>query len=253
VGFIFEYTGLGLSQLIYASIVLLVAGFVRGYSGFGFSALAVTGLSLFLLPKKIIPVILCLEVCASIHMLPKVWHKINWQLIAYLAVGAACATPFGIWILATLPEKPMRITLFLLVLGLSLVLLAGVKIANAQKGITQFSVGSVSGLFNGIAALGGLPVVLFLIAVGAEAVFLRATTVAYFLIIDTVALGSAYSHQLLNMEVLWRVMLFILPVAFGVQLGSRHFFKANPDSFKKFTLALLIGLSLSGLVKTALF
>ena len=250
--FILDHSGLDFNHLIYAFLVLLVAGFVRGYSGFGFSALTVTGLSLFLLPKQIIPVVLCLEICASIHMLPKVWHKINWHLIAYLSVGAACATPFGIWILATLPEKPMRITLYLLVLGLSLLLLAGLKIANAEKSSTRFSVGMVSGLFNGIAALGGLPLVLFLIAVGAEAIFLRATTVTYFFIIDIVALGSAYAHHLLNLEVLWRVILFILPVVIGVQLGSRHFFKANPNNFKKLTLVLLIGLSLSGLIKTAL-
>ena len=236
----------------YAFVALLVAGFVRGYCGFGFSAITVTALSLFLLPKEIVPVILCLEILASIHMLPKAWKQTDWKLIGWLMLGAAIATPVGVWVLATLPEKPMRIILCLVVLGLSLLLLRGRRISNPNHALTRISVGFVSGLFNGAAAIGGLPVVLFLIAAAAQAAVLRATMATYFLFSEFLALGSAHFNGLLNMEVFWRLVLFTLPMIIGVQLGSRHFFNANPESFKRFALSLLILLSVSGLIKAAL-
>lgn len=250
--FILSVTDLDLETLAYAFVVLIVAGFVRGYSGFGFSAITVTALSIFLLPKEIVPIILCLEVLASVHMLPKAWRQTDWKLIAWLMLGAAIATPLGVWVLATLPEKPMRITLCLVVLGLSFLLLKGAKISNPNGAGTRVSVGLVSGLFNGAAAIGGLPVVLFLIAAAAEAAALRATMASYFLFTEFLALGSAHLNGLVTLEVFWRLALFTLPMVIGVQLGSRHFFNANPESFKRFALSLLILLAVSGLIKAVL-
>ena len=38
----------------------------------------------------------------------------------------------------------------------------------------------------------------------------------------------------------------------GIAIGSRHFLKAQPESFRRFTLSLLIFLALLGLVRTVL-
>lgn len=250
--FLVENTGLDLISLAYAFVVLIVAGFVRGYSGFGFSAITVTALSIFLLPIEIVPVVIFLEVLASLHMLPKAWNQTDWKLIFWLMLGATVATPLGVWVLATLPEKPMRITLCLVVLGLSFLLLRGQKISNPEHSGTRFSAGLVSGLFNGAAAIGGLPVVLFLIAAAAEAAILRATMASYFLFTEFLAIGFVYFNDLLNIEMFWRVTLFALPMIIGVQLGSRHFFNANPESFKRFALSMLVLLAGSGLIKALL-
>ncbi len=45
--------------------VILVAGVIRGYSGFGFSMVAAISLSLFFSPSEVVPVIFSLEVAAS--------------------------------------------------------------------------------------------------------------------------------------------------------------------------------------------
>ncbi len=75
--FIILHLGLDLTAIVFAVIILAIAGFIRGYSGFGFSAITATSLSLFLLPKEIIPIILFLKILASIHMLAKSWQQIN--------------------------------------------------------------------------------------------------------------------------------------------------------------------------------
>ena len=45
--------------------IILLASFVRGFSGFGFSASSVSLLSFILPPKEIVPIILLLEIVAS--------------------------------------------------------------------------------------------------------------------------------------------------------------------------------------------
>ncbi|MDH3691288.1 MAG: hypothetical protein OEU36_17735 [Gammaproteobacteria bacterium] len=61
----------------YLVLVVLVAAVIHGYTGFGFSALVVSGASLALPPAKVVPTVLLLEVAASIHMLPTVWKDID--------------------------------------------------------------------------------------------------------------------------------------------------------------------------------
>ena len=80
-------TGLSPVMLLYAFTAILIAAFIRGYSGFGFSALAVTSLSLILPPAEVVPTAFLLEIVASIFMLPMVWRSIDWQKLNLLVLG----------------------------------------------------------------------------------------------------------------------------------------------------------------------
>ncbi len=51
-----EWIGLSPAMFLYAVVAIGVAAFIRGYSGFGFSALTVTSLSLILPPAEVIPI-----------------------------------------------------------------------------------------------------------------------------------------------------------------------------------------------------
>ncbi|GIT72189.1 MAG: hypothetical protein Ct9H300mP28_20030 [Pseudomonadota bacterium] len=49
-------------MLLYAFSAILLAAVIRGYSGFGFSALTVTSLSLILPPAEVVPTAFLLEI-----------------------------------------------------------------------------------------------------------------------------------------------------------------------------------------------
>ena len=76
------------------------AAIVRGYSGFGFSLLSITALSLVLPPVAVVPSIFLLEIAASLRLLPEVWGQVHWSSIRLLLVGCVLATPAGVWALA---------------------------------------------------------------------------------------------------------------------------------------------------------
>ena len=246
----FEVFGLTAGPLVYSLVVVFLAGIVRGYSGFGFSALCVASLTLVLPPAQVVPVILMLEVAASVGMLPQVWRDIDWRALLWLTLGAFCGAPFGVLFLAEVPADVARVVISILVLAACGALLLGYQIKGERGRSSTFAAGLVSGLVNGIGAVGGLPVVIFMLASAAGAAMTRAVVVAYFLATDIYATGLTLIQGLLTWDLMGRLAISLVPLFLGVALGSRHFVKAQPESFRRFTLTLLIFLALLGLVRT---
>src|SRR5882672_4242667 len=104
---------------------VFLAAIVRGYSGFGFSLLTVTALSLVLPPAEVVPSIFMLEIAASTHLLPGIWKDIHWRSIGPLLAGCLAGTPFGVWFLAHVPAAPLQVALGIFVLVSAVLLWRG--------------------------------------------------------------------------------------------------------------------------------
>lgn len=228
----------------YSMLVVLLAAVVRGYSGFGFSLLAVTGLSLTLPPAEIVPSIFMLEVAASLHLLPGIWKQIHWRSIAWLFVGCLVATPLGVWLLASVPEAPMKVALGIFVLGSALLLAQGYALKRMPGPGATFATGAASGLLNGGFGIGGPPVVLFFFSSPAGAAVSRASAIAYFIGTDTAGLGFLAGQGLVTQASFARFLLFLPPLLVGIAIGSRSFRGADPASFRQWVLRILMLLAL---------
>ncbi len=244
--------GMDALTLAYVLAIVFVAALVRGYSGFGSSAIFVTGVAPVLPPSEIVPITLFLEIAASIGLLRQVWHDVAWRASAWILVGAALGMPFGFWLLANLPADIMRAVISILVLSVSLALWLGYSFKGQVGRGHTLGTGVVSGVANGIAGVGGLPVVLFLLSTAAGAAMSRATLIVYLMIIDIYGAGIAWANGLMNEEVLLRTALFCIPLFLGVWAGHRHFLKTAPESFRRMTLILLMLMATAGLVRAAL-
>ncbi len=247
-----EWFGLSPLMLLYALLAIGVAAYIRGYSGFGFSALTVTSLALILPPSEVVPTAYMLEVAASIHMLPLVWRTINWKILRWLVFGAVMGTPLGITFLEEVPQEMMRLVISAIVLTASLLLWKNIRIRSSASWYSMLGVGFFSGVINGAAAIGGLPVILFFLSISAGSALSRASMVAYIFIIDLYAVFLPGSQQLISTELLGRTVLFLIPLLVGIYIGHRSFIKTTPESFRKFALSLLIVLSLAVIVRAVL-
>ena len=72
------------------------------------------------------------------------------------------------------------------------------------------------------------------------------------MIADVYGTGVAWMSGLVTQEVLLRTALFCLPLLLGVGLGNGHCLAASPESFRRFTLILLVFLATAGLLRAAL-
>ena len=238
--------------LIYASFCIFVAAIVRGFSGFGFSLLAISALSLVYTPAEIVPSIFMLELAASINLLPSIWKDIHWKSLWPLTLGCFIATPIGVWLLANMPAAPMQIALSIFVLVATFLLWWGFALKSMPGKIGSTLAGAASGLSNGAFGMGGPPVILFYFASPAGAAAGRASLTAFFLATDVIGLANQSTHGLVTWDAAIRALTYLPALLAGVWIGARSFEGTNPETFRKAVLVLLVVLAVMIGVKALL-
>lgn len=230
-----------MSPLILAlgSLFVFLAAIVRGYSGFGFSLLVITSLSLLMTPQTFIPAIFMLEIAASLHMLPGIWRDIHWRSLMPLILGCAIGTPLGVWLLANVPAPPMQVALAVFVLIAVWFLWRGFALKTMPGTAASSAVGAASGLANGAFGIGGPPAILFYFASPAGNEAGRASLIAYFLMTDLIGLAFLSREALITWDTLWLALIFLPALVLGVWIGARSFKSADPQTFRKYVLILL--------------
>lgn len=225
--------------LALGSLFVFLAAIVRGYSGFGFSLLVITSLSLLMPPQTFIPAVFMLEIAASLHMLPGIWKDIHWRSLAPLIIGCLAGTPFGVWLLANAPAPPMQIALALFVLVVTGLMWWGFALKTMPGAPASAGVGVASGLFNGAFGIGGPPVILFYFASPAGNIAGRASLIAFFLMTDLIGLAFMSGESLIGWNSLYLAFIFLPALLVGIWFGARSFKRANPQVFRSWVLALL--------------
>ena len=239
--------------LIISIVAVFGAGIIRGYSGFGFAMVAVTSMSLVLPPAQVVPTVLILEVLASLRLVPQVRKDIDWYSLRWLLFGSLVGIPFGVYLLATVPPAPMRISISLMVFIASILLLRGFAWKRMPGVMLILITGLACGMLNGAAAIGGPPVILFYLSSPAGIKVSRASIIAYFLGIDTMCLIVAAIQGLTTFQTLFLTAVCLIPLLLGITVGSRMFIKIDQASFRRHVLILLMLLSMAGLFRSFFF
>jgi uncharacterized protein len=235
--------------LTLACLIIFLAAIVRGFSGFGFSLLTITALSLIYPPSEIVPSIFMLEVAASLHLLPSIWKDIHWKSLAPLTLGCLVATPLGVWLLANVPAHPMQIALSIFVLLATYLLWKGYALKTMPNSAASMAVGAASGLANGAFGIGGPPVIVFYFASPAGNIAGRASLIAFFLATDLIGLANQSVHGLITQGTALRAVLYLPALLAGIWVGARAFKGADPHIFRKYVLLILAVLALIILIK----
>lgn len=251
---------LPLPLMVAALAIVFGAGIVRGFAGFGFSALCVAGLALLVSPAKIVPAVFVLEVLASISLLRSAARDIDWQWLSWLVLGNIVCLPLGTLLLAWLPETPLRLLIGALLLLAAALLRVGVSLALAPSAGVRLGVGMASGFVNGVAAIGGIAVAVMLSTAQIAPAVMRATMIALFLFTDLYALAcsaviSYATHaptELLGLDTL-RWALWLAPAMLvGIWVGQRSFVGVSPEQFRRHVLNLLMLIASISVLRAAL-
>jgi len=233
-------------------LIIFLAAIVRGFSGFGFSLLTITSLSLFYPPSEIIPSIFMLELAASANLLPSIWKDIHWKSLGPLTLGCLIATPIGVWALANFPAAPMQIGLSIFVLTATFLMWRGYALKTMPGPFTSTLAGAASGLSNGAFGIGGPPVILFYFASPAGNLAGRASLVAFFLATDVIGLANQSVHGLITWATVVQAAVYLPALLAGVWIGARSFKGTDPDTFRKYVLGILAVLAVIIFAKAAM-
>lgn len=236
-------------MLAVSSVAIFLAAIVRGFSGFGFSLLSITAISLILPPREIVPTIFLLEVAASINLIPSIWRQIDWRSIRWLLLGYVIALPFGVFALARFPEPPMQLAMSILVFGTAVLMLRGFRMKKTPGATATTATGAASGILNGAFGIGGPPVVLFYFSTPAVAAVSRASVIAFFLSTDILGLGMLGYEGLVTSQSFAQFLAWLPALLAGVWVGAHGFKRMDQAMFRKAVLVLLMLLAVMTLAK----
>lgn len=235
--------------------VSLGAGFVRGFAGFGYSALTVAGLALFVAPGAVVPAVLALEILASISLWRSALRQADRGWLRWLLAGNMVFVPLGLTLLALLPATTLRLLVSTALFMTAVALRLAYKRSLAPTRALKSTAGMASGLLNGLAASGGVAAAMLLAAAHVPPVRLRATMVIFLLVASAYALICAAlmsTHQtagLITWETVNWVVLLAPSMLAGIWLGHRAFAIANVASHRQHVLTLLLVISALGMLR----
>ncbi|MDB5661146.1 MAG: hypothetical protein JWS10_3761 [Cypionkella sp.] len=242
---------LGLGASIWMGCAILVAAFIRGYSGFGYSAMVIAASGVVTNPLHFVAVVVILETAMSLQAARGIGKDVDWRRVWLMLAGAAVGLPLGLWALTGISEEAARAAISIYILLMCGVLLAGWRLKSEVRGAGNLVAGVASGLANA-PGMGGLPVAAFFAAQPMQAATFRATLIAFFPLLDIYSGPLYWWHGLVTWDTLWAA-LAALPLTFlGNWLGSRHFLNTDPQDFRRFAILLLGGLAVMGLIRAVL-
>jgi hypothetical protein len=238
--------------LALSSAAIFLAAIVRGFSGFGFSLLSITAISLILPVAQIVPSIFLLEIAASINLIPGIWREIHWGSLRWLMVGYVIGLPFGGYALIHAPEAPAQIVLGVFVIGTAILMLRGFHLERTPAAPASTATGVASGVLNGAFGIGGPPVVLFYFSTPGAAAIGRASIIFFFLFTDLLGVGYFATQGIVTAQSFVQSILWLPALLAGVWIGAHGFRRLNQEAFRRWVLVILIALALLGIGKAVL-
>lgn len=243
----FEALG-GFQNLSMAAVFLTLAGLVRGYTGFGYAAIAILALNFIWSPQLSVPVILLLDLIGSIGLIRSALPYADRGFIKRLGTGALFGMPIGLGIILMLPAIILKLATNLVVLLLTGLIALTENTPKIENPILTRIVGGISGALTSAASVGGLPLVIYLLNSPLDVRVQRGSLIVFLIFTDSISLVLLCVSGVLNSSVITPVAFLLVPTLIGVQLGQWAFHKHPPKSFRPIALPIIAVLSVSGLL-----
>lgn len=227
--------------------IALVAGIARGFSGFGAALIFIPLVSAILGPRLAAPILLLVDAILTAPLVMPAWRIAHRREIGWLAAGALVGSPLGGWLLLHLDGVTLRWAMCGLSAALLALIASGWRYRGEPTAPLSAAIGAASGLFSGVAQMGGPPVVAYWLGGAIPAARVRANIVAFFAISSLLS-GVVYlAGGLLTREVVVLCALVAPTYGAGLWIGARLFGFASEEAFRRACLTLIALAAVLGL------
>jgi uncharacterized membrane protein YfcA len=233
------------------SAATILAGLMRGFSGFGSSLMLAPVYSLLLQPVDVLGTIILLNLLTAVQMVPSSAPHVNWQRLWALVIPCLAGIPLGLTLVHGVDASMLRRLIAVVVAIVSLVLLSGWQYRGRRGRVQDVVAGMSGGVLTSIAGIGGPPVILYLLSdrqIGASA--LRALFIFFFAFGQIATLLGMWVSDALALRQLWYALsmlpLFVLGTAFGT-VGHQRLAKGHESAIRRVSLLLLLAIGIATL------
>ncbi len=208
-----------------ATLTVLIAGLVRGITGFGGAMLMSPVLSILLGPVPAVVTALTLESAAALIVFPEALPQVRWRTMLSLMVPAAVTVPLGGYFLLTLDPVIARKLISAIVVLFSFILLMGFRYHGKPRASTSAVLGAVVGVLLGATSVGAPPVIIYLLSGPDPVAVTRANLTVFVTAISVFGLimlaGAGAISLVLGPALLLSALIFMGATWLGGKLFSR--------------------------------
>jgi uncharacterized membrane protein YfcA len=230
-------------------VVVTLAGFMRGITGFGGALLMAPPLSLLIGPVPTVVTALILETAAALVMFPDALPKINKRILFYLTLPACFTVPIGGYFLVALDPLIARRVISGVVVVCSLMLLAGLRYSGPQRPSTSLALGSIVGVMLGATSVGAPPVILYLLSGPDPQAVTRANLTVFVTSISVIGLVMLAGAGAFTRQLTFSAFLLCIPYVAATWLGGRFFARMSDLTVRRLALGFMVTMGLVGLLR----
>lgn len=235
--------------LVWLILTMVVAGLVRGFSGFGTGMIFAPIGYVFLPAADVILLLALTGFVSSGALLPRAVKEAELKEVSILGLGALVMAPLGVWLLTIFDQVTIRWGASAVAMAMVSALLLGWRYRGAITTPRLVGIGGTAGVFGGLLGLPGPAVILFYLASGARAAIVRANTIVFLAMLDVVLAINLTLGGFLNWEVIGLVIVLSIPYFAATRLGQRLFKPGYEQTYRLaaygiIAAAVVIGLPL---------
>ena len=222
-----------------AAAIVLLAGFVRAISGFGFALIA-TPLLLFVLdPKSVVVINIIIGFPIGLLLLFHTRQHIDVKRVLLMCGGGILGVPIGAYLLSNLDPSMIKLIIAILIVPFSIVLLLGHSHQFKRDSLGCGISGFAGGLLGSSTSLNGPPVVLFLLNQGLVKERFVGTLTAYFLFMGVASVGAFSSLGMVTIDLLIKVAMLSPTSILGFYIGIKVLPKINAILFRRIAASIV--------------
>ena len=228
-------------------VIVTLAGFMRGVTGFGGAMLMAPPLSMLIGPVPTVVTALILETAAALVMFPGAWPKINKRILLYLTIPACFSVPIGGYLLITLDPFIARKVIAGVVVVFSLGLLLGLRYSGPQRPQTSVALGGIVGVLLGATSVGAPPVILYLMSGPDPHAVTRANLTVFVTAISAIGLVMLVAAGAITKALAISAFLLCIPYLAGAWVGGLLFGRLADLAVRRIALFFMLTMGLVSL------
>lgn len=227
--------------------VALLAGVVRGFSGFGSALIYMPLIASIYDPLTAAVTIILIDLVSSAPFTVPEFRRCVWNEVLTLWIVSSIGIPFGVWALLVLDPIMLRWFIAALVgMGLAVLVLGWRYRGPPSWGFTA-AVGLIAGFGGGAAGIAAPPVIIYWLSRNIGAVTMRANLMVFLAVTDVTVIALYFLKGLFDTRIVLLAFLLGLPFVAGVAAGSHWFKGASETLYRRIAYLVIAGAALASL------
>ena len=238
---------LALPGLWVLGLAAVLAGLVRGFSGFGSGLVYMPIAGAVLPPAQAVAVLVVMDLLGPLANLPGALRTGTPREIGLLGLGMLPGLPLGVAALFLVDPSMFRWSVSLIALATVAALVAGWRWHGPRGRSVTMATGFMSGLVGGATALPGPPVILYYMASPLPVAQVRANLTMFLLMVDLGLVSVLAASGQLSWTLATVSLMLLVPFSLANGLGSALFRPERARAYKLLAWGLIAASAIAGL------